>query len=111
MPTRYALDLEALKGSVTVETLKEPFVPPPSLPLPCPPLFPSPHRRRRPFRRSLPSSQSAMLHLTGQTRADFSGSPFSHSSQREDAKKAIKASLEERYQTGKNRWFFESLRF
>jgi hypothetical protein len=26
MPTRYALDLEALKGSVTVETLKEPCV-------------------------------------------------------------------------------------
>lgn len=24
MPTRYALDLEALKGSVTVETFKEP---------------------------------------------------------------------------------------
>lgn len=34
MPTRYALDLEALKGSVTVETLKEPFVPPP-LPFLC----------------------------------------------------------------------------
>merc|ERR550525_897907 len=56
MPTRYALDLEALKGSVTVETFKEP-------------------------------------------------------SQREDSKKAIKKILEERYTSGKNRWFFTALRF
>ena len=31
-------------------------------------------------------------------------------SQREDAKKAIKKLFEERYQSGKNRWFFTPLR-
>ncbi|KAL7414703.1 ribosomal L27e protein family-domain-containing protein [Mrakia frigida] len=56
MPTRYALDLEALKGSVTVETFKEP-------------------------------------------------------SQREDAKKTIKKVFEDRYSSGKNKWFFQALRF
>ena len=54
-PTRYALELESLKGSVSQETFKEP-------------------------------------------------------SQREDAKKLIKKQLEERYQGGKNKWFFQPLR-
>ncbi|KAI9322144.1 ribosomal L27e protein family-domain-containing protein [Dichotomocladium elegans] len=56
MPTRYALDLEAIKGTVSAETFKDP-------------------------------------------------------TQREDAKKVIKKLLEERYQTGKNKWFFNKLRF
>ncbi|KAK0537757.1 60S ribosomal protein L27B [Tilletia horrida] len=56
MPTRYALELEGLKGAVSTETFKEP-------------------------------------------------------SQREDAKKVIKKLLEERYASGKNRWFFQPLRF
>lgn len=54
-PTRYALELESLKGSVAAETFKEP-------------------------------------------------------SQREDAKKLIKKQLEERYTSGKNKWFFQPLR-
>ena len=54
-PTRYALELESLKGSVQSETFKEP-------------------------------------------------------SQREDAKKLIKKQLEERYASGKNKWFFQPLR-
>ncbi|ORY89669.1 ribosomal L27e protein family-domain-containing protein [Leucosporidium creatinivorum] len=56
LPTRYALELEALKGSVAPETFKE-----------------------------------------------VSG--------REDAKKAIKKVFEERYLSGKNKWFFTPLRF
>ncbi|KAH7883034.1 60s ribosomal protein l27 [Phlebopus sp. FC_14] len=55
-PTRYALELESLKGSVTADTFKEP-------------------------------------------------------SQREDTRKNIKKLLEERYQSGKNKWFFQPLRF
>ncbi|KIP04818.1 hypothetical protein PHLGIDRAFT_109057 [Phlebiopsis gigantea 11061_1 CR5-6] len=55
-PTRYALELDSLKGSISQETFKEP-------------------------------------------------------SQREDAKKLIKKQLEERYQGGKNKWFFQALRF
>jgi large subunit ribosomal protein L27e len=55
-PTRYALELEALKGVATGETFKEP-------------------------------------------------------SQREDAKKTVKKLFEERYVSGKNRWFFTPLRF
>ena len=54
-PTRYALELESLKGTVAAETFKEP-------------------------------------------------------SQRVDAKKLIKKQLEERYQGGKNKWFFQPLR-
>jgi large subunit ribosomal protein L27e len=54
-PTRYAFELEGLKGSASVETFKEP-------------------------------------------------------SQREDAKKNIKRQLEESYQNGKNKWFFQPLR-
>ncbi|KAJ9108514.1 hypothetical protein QFC20_003420 [Naganishia adeliensis] len=56
LPTRYALELESLKGSITAETFKEP-------------------------------------------------------TQREEAKKAIKKHLEERYARGANRWFFTKLRF
>ncbi|KAJ6787810.1 hypothetical protein PWT90_09510 [Aphanocladium album] len=56
MPTRYTLELEGLKGSVTADTFKE----------------------------------------------------VSH---REDAKKTVKKALEERYTSGKNRWFFTPLRF
>lgn len=54
-PTRYALELEGLKGTVSAETFKEP-------------------------------------------------------TQREDAKKTIKKLFEERYVSGKNRWFFTALR-
>jgi hypothetical protein len=54
-PTRYALELEGLKGVVTHDTFKEP-------------------------------------------------------SQRENAKKTIKKLFEDRYTTGKNKWFFQSLR-
>ena len=35
---------------------------------------------------------------------------FKEVSQREDAKKTIKKSLEDRYTSGKNRWFFTPLR-
>ncbi|OAA63014.1 Ribosomal protein L27e [Cordyceps fumosorosea ARSEF 2679] len=56
MPTRYTLELEGLKGSVTADTFKE----------------------------------------------------VSH---REEAKKTVKKALEERYTSGKNRWFFTPLRF
>ncbi|WFD07271.1 hypothetical protein MVES1_002631 [Malassezia vespertilionis] len=55
-PTRYALELEGLKGVVSNDTFKE-------------------------------------------------------VSQREDAKKEVKKLFEERYQSGKNRWFFTPLRF
>lgn len=34
---------------------------------------------------------------------------FKEPSQREEAKKTVKKSLEERYTTGKNRWFFTPL--
>ncbi|OCK78164.1 hypothetical protein K432DRAFT_384075 [Lepidopterella palustris CBS 459.81] len=36
---------------------------------------------------------------------------FKEPSQREDAKKTVKKALEERYQSGKNRWFFTPLKF
>jgi large subunit ribosomal protein L27e len=54
-PTRYTLELEGLKGTVSSETFRE----------------------------------------------------ISH---REDAKKTVKKLLEERYQSGKNKWFFQPLR-
>jgi len=54
-PTRYALELEGLKGCASADTFKEP-------------------------------------------------------SQREDAKKNIKKLFEERYVSGKNKWFFQALR-
>ena len=56
MPTRYTLELEGLKNSISHDTFKE-------------------------------------------------------VSQREEAKKVVKKALEERYQSGKNRWFFTPLRF
>ena len=40
-----------------------------------------------------------------------SNDTFKEVSQREEAKKAIKKLFEERYQSGKNRWFFTPLRF
>ncbi|PIL28887.1 hypothetical protein GSI_08933 [Ganoderma sinense ZZ0214-1] len=55
-PTRYALELEGLKGTVGSDTFKE-------------------------------------------------------VSQREDSKKQIKKLLEDRYTSGKNKWFFQPLRF
>lgn len=36
---------------------------------------------------------------------------FKEVSQREDSKKNVKKALEERYTSGKNRWFFTPLRF
>lgn len=36
---------------------------------------------------------------------------FKEVSQREDAKKQVKKAFEERYTSGKNRWFFTALRF
>jgi len=36
---------------------------------------------------------------------------FKEVSQREEAKKTVKKALEERYSSGKNRWFFQPLRF
>lgn len=55
MPTRYTLELEGLKGTLSNDTFKE-------------------------------------------------------VSQREEAKKTVKKTLEERYLSGKNRWFFTPLR-
>ncbi|EPS40620.1 hypothetical protein H072_5500 [Dactylellina haptotyla CBS 200.50] len=36
---------------------------------------------------------------------------FKEPTQREEAKKSVKKAFEERYQTGKNKWFFTPLRF
>ena len=41
----------------------------------------------------------------------ISNDTFKEVSQREEAKKNVKKALEERYQSGKNRWFFTPLRF
>ncbi|KAF8625069.1 hypothetical protein AX15_005551 [Amanita polypyramis BW_CC] len=41
----------------------------------------------------------------------MSSDTFKQPTQREDAKKNIKKMLEERYTSGKNRWFFTPLRF
>ena len=41
----------------------------------------------------------------------ISNDTFKEVSQREDAKKTVKKALEERYTSGKNRWFFTPLRF
>jgi large subunit ribosomal protein L27e len=40
-----------------------------------------------------------------------SNDTFKEISQREEAKKTVKKALEERYQSGKNKWFFTPLRF
>ena len=39
----------------------------------------------------------------------ISSDTFKEVSQREDAKKTVKKALEERYASGKNRWFFTPL--
>ncbi|KAN0107724.1 Ribosomal L27e protein family domain containing protein [Russula decolorans] len=41
----------------------------------------------------------------------ISAESFKEVSQREDSKKQVKKLLEERYSSGKNKWFFQSLRF
>jgi large subunit ribosomal protein L27e len=40
-----------------------------------------------------------------------SADTFKEVSQREEAKKTVKKAFEERYQSGKNRWFFTPLQF
>lgn len=50
------------------------------------------------------------LELEG-LKAVVSHDTFKEPTQREDAKKTVKKALEERYQSGKNRWFFTPLRF
>jgi large subunit ribosomal protein L27e len=50
------------------------------------------------------------LELDG-LKSVISNDTFKEVSQREDAKKQVKKALEERYQSGKNRWFFTPLRF
>jgi large subunit ribosomal protein L27e len=49
------------------------------------------------------------LELEG-LKAVISNDTFKEVSQREDAKKTVKKALEERYTSGKNRWFFTPLR-
>ena len=39
----------------------------------------------------------------------ISNDTFKETSQREEAKKTVKKALEERYTSGKNRWFFTAL--
>ena len=41
----------------------------------------------------------------------ISADTFKEVSQREEAKKTVKKAFEERYQSGKNRWFFTPLQF
>ena len=48
------------------------------------------------------------LELEG-LKGAVSSDTFKEVSQREDAKKNVKKALEERYQSGKNRWFFTPL--
>jgi large subunit ribosomal protein L27e len=50
------------------------------------------------------------LELEG-LKGAISHDTFKEVSQREDSKKNVKKALEERYQSGKNRWFFTPLRF
>lgn len=50
------------------------------------------------------------LELEG-LKSVISNDTFKEISQREDAKKQVKKAMEERYQSGKNRWFFTPLRF
>ncbi|ODQ57086.1 hypothetical protein WICANDRAFT_36077 [Wickerhamomyces anomalus NRRL Y-366-8] len=42
---------------------------------------------------------------------ELTSETFSEPSQRENAKKVIKKAFEERYQAGKNKWFFTKLNF
>ena len=46
-----------------------------------------------------------------QIKGTISSETFKEPTQREDSKKVIKKLFEERYQTGKNKWFFSKLRF
>ena len=48
------------------------------------------------------------LELEG-LKGAVSNDTFKETSQREEAKKAVKKTLEERYTSGRNRWFFTSL--
>jgi large subunit ribosomal protein L27e len=50
------------------------------------------------------------LELEG-LKAVLNAETFKEVSQREEAKKTVKKVLEERYTSGKNRWFFTPLRF
>ncbi|UZP41964.1 hypothetical protein NXS19_009780 [Fusarium pseudograminearum] len=50
------------------------------------------------------------LELEG-LKGAVSNDTFKEVSQREDAKKTVKKVLEERYTSGKNRWFFTPLKF
>ncbi|RMZ77960.1 hypothetical protein DV738_g4115, partial [Chaetothyriales sp. CBS 135597] len=50
------------------------------------------------------------LELEG-LKSVISNDTFKEVSHREDAKKQVKKALEERYLSGKNRWFFTPLRF
>ena len=50
------------------------------------------------------------LELEG-LKGEVSNDTFKEISQREEAKKTVKKALEERYQSGKNKWFFTTLRF
>ncbi|KAF2455285.1 ribosomal L27e protein family-domain-containing protein [Lineolata rhizophorae] len=50
------------------------------------------------------------LELEG-LKGAVSNDTFKEVAQREEAKKSVKKALEERYQSGKNRWFFTPLRF
>ncbi|PYH82170.1 ribosomal protein L27e [Aspergillus uvarum CBS 121591] len=50
------------------------------------------------------------LELEG-LKGAVSNDTFKEVSQREDAKKNVKKALEDRYTSGKNRWFFTPLRF
>ena len=49
------------------------------------------------------------LELEG-LKGAVSGETFKETSQREEAKTSVKKVLEERYTSGKNRWFFTPLR-
>ncbi|ORY98550.1 ribosomal L27e protein family-domain-containing protein [Syncephalastrum racemosum] len=46
-----------------------------------------------------------------QIKGTIATETFDEPSQRKEAKKAIKKHLQERYQSGKNKWFFSKLRF
>ncbi|THG98121.1 hypothetical protein EW026_g4020 [Hermanssonia centrifuga] len=50
------------------------------------------------------------LELEG-LKGSVASETFKEPSQREDAKKVVKKQLEERYTSGKNKWFFQALRF
>jgi large subunit ribosomal protein L27e len=44
-------------------------------------------------------------------KAELTTETFSEPSQRENAKKVVKKAFEEKYQSGKNKWFFTKLNF